>query len=281
MDKKRINKNSTPYLLLTVIHVLIYVAVLRKKAEKKTWAFLLANIGMAFLFEYLTLNIFHGYRYKPNIMKNKRFDSILGAIFSQAIYIPIISTYITIFKKDWTWKILFSYAYYKIEHLFLKKKIYKIYWWTPKYTFILLILYFYISEWFYKALGNRLTWVLKLTHYLSIEVILSTGMYINAVKRYIRVGRGFFHTWKEHFIIVPMYTLVLSFIAVYTSSRSGWLYWILPIGIQSILEAILIKYNIFKVNMTRTRMFVERIVFMVLVPRFLYRLIYVRGKIEE
>lgn len=116
---------------------------------------LFANIGMAFLFEYVVLNLFQAYTYKPKLLKKPYFDNILGAILSQALYIPVSSTFITIFRKDWKWKIGFSLYFYCIEKLFIWLKIYEIKWWKPVYKFVLLPTYYVISDFFYKGLCHQ------------------------------------------------------------------------------------------------------------------------------
>ncbi|RID83492.1 hypothetical protein D1953_15620 [Peribacillus asahii] len=271
--KKRFNKDSLPFWLLAVIHLGMFLLVLKRK-KKDTWTLLLSNMGFAYLFEYVVLNLFHGYRYKPSIMKKSAFDSILGAIFSQAIYVPIASTFLTLLNKNWSWKVGFSLFYYCIEHLFLRLNIYKVYWWRPIYTLVLLNVYFNISDVFYKALSTQKRWAMVIAHYLAIEIVCSTLAYIFAVKRYIRFGRGYFHTWTEHFKIVPLYSLILSFIALITSSKAGLFYrMLLPLS-HIIIDIIWVKMGILKVNINRFLVNCFRYLPMTFVSRLFYKKIY-------
>ena len=66
----------------------------------------MSNIGLAYLLEFFVLNIFKGYRYKPRVMKKKYFDNILGAILSQAIFVPFTAVFLTTLKIGWIGKIL-------------------------------------------------------------------------------------------------------------------------------------------------------------------------------
>ncbi|WP_191277009.1 hypothetical protein [Neobacillus kokaensis] len=271
---KIFNKNSTPFLLLAVIHLGMILIMLKRIKQKDMWILLLSNIGFAYIFEYPTLNLFHGYSYKPSIMKKRAFDSILGAIFSQAVYVPIASTFLTLFNKNWKWKISTSLFYYCIEKLFLRLNIYKVYWWKPIYTFVLLHVYFYISDGFYKALSTQKRWAMVIAHYMAIEVVWVTLMYISAVKRFIRFGHGLFFSWTEHFKIVPLYSLILSFIATITSSKPRLFYRILLPVSHLIVDITLIKIGILKVKIKPFLFTSSRYLLMTFISRFFYKTIY-------
>jgi hypothetical protein len=271
--KRLLNKNSTPFLLLTGIHLGMLLILLKRKTQKDIWILLLSNIGFAYLFEYPTLNLFRGYKYKPSIMKNPVFDSILGAIFSQAIYVPITSTFLTLFNKNWKWKISFSLFYFCIEKLFLRLKIYKVYWWKPIYTLVFLNGYFYLSDGFYKALSTQKKWAMVIAHYLATDVVWITLMYIFAMKRYIRFGRGYFFTWAEHFKIVPLYSLIISFFATITSSKTGLFYRILLPLSHMIIDIALVKMDILKVNIKQFLVTSSRYLLMTFISRFFYKTI--------
>ncbi len=154
MKKRRhlINRNSVPFLILALIHFILLFPLIQKKRNKNTWILLLSNIGFAYLFEYFVLNLFKAYRYKPSVFKKRYFDNIFGAILSQGVFVPIASTFLTVFQKDWKWKACFSLFYFLIEKLFLRLKIYKENWWSPVYTFILILCYFILSDFFFKGL---------------------------------------------------------------------------------------------------------------------------------
>ncbi len=276
MIKKKniLNKNSIPFLLLLVIHMCMLVIFSRHKKSKSIWILLLSNIGFAYLFEYPTLNIFHGYKYKPSIMKNRVFDSILGAIFSQAFYVPVTATLLTLFKKGWKWKVSASMIYYGIELLFLRLRIYQVTWWKSIYTPVLLTIYFFISDGFYKALVNKRKWAMTIAHYMATEVIWISFMYILAVKEYIRIGRGRIHTWVEHFKIVPLYSLILTLIATITSTKTRGLHWfLLPLTHLS-MDTVLFKLGMFKIKMKHSLVHMARYILMPVISRIFYKTIF-------
>jgi hypothetical protein len=219
--QKVIKNNSIPFLLLAFVHIVLFLLFAYRSKQKNIWILLLSNIGLAYLFEYPVLNLFRGYSYRPNLIKIRAQDKVLGAILSQGFYVPITATLLTLYRKNAYWKLGSTLIYYLIEHFFLYLKIYKTYWWKPAFTLIFMNLYFYISDWFYKALTAQKKWALKIAHYLSIDVIGITLMYMAAVGRKIRFGRRLHHSWGEHFIFAPLYSLVLSFFAVKNSSQPG------------------------------------------------------------
>lgn len=270
----KISKNATPFLLLFIFHFCLFLFTFKRKSHRNTVILLLSNIGFAFIFEYLTLNLFHGYRYKPDIFKKRFFDNILGAILSQAIYVPITATFLTVTKKNWKWKICASFIYYCIEKLFIFLKIYKVYWWKPVFTLVLLNGYFYISDGFYRALSSQRRWALAIGHYFSILVIWIMYMYASALRRKVRFGLGHFHSWTEHFKSIPLYSLLLSLIAFATSRKHKFVYRLLLPTIHIILDKFLKKIGVLKINFRYSIGALPWYAFMVYVSRFLYKIIY-------
>lgn len=266
---KLVKKNFIPFLLLAVVHVLLFFIFTKRSRQKDIWILLLSNIGMAYLFEYPVLNLFKGYSYKPHILKIKAHDQILGAIFSQALYVPITATLLTLNQRNRYWKLGVTLVYYVIERYFLRLKIYKSFWWKPSYTVFFMNLYFYISDWFYKALNAKKEWALIIAQYLSTEVIGVTLLYLSAVSRMVRFGRGFYHSWYEHFIIAPIYSLIRTVFLVKNSSKHGLQQrikmFIGLIGMDVVLERTgLVKLRLNKLwNMTFNAV-------MVFISRFLY-----------
>ncbi|MBT2680269.1 hypothetical protein J7E38_14745 [Bacillus sp. ISL-35] len=270
MKKNKLaTKNTLPFLLLAVIHVFLFFIFTKRGRQKNIWTLLLSNIGMAYLFEYPVLNLFKGYSYKPKILKKKAHDQILGAILSQGFYVPITATLLTLYRKNGYWKLGSTLIYYGIERYFLRLKIYKAYWWKPSYTVFFMNIYFYISDRFYKALNAEKKWALVIAQYLSTEVICVTLLYISAVGRKVRFGRGIYHSWREHFIIAPLYSLVRAVFFVINSSRQG----ILPrltmfLGLTG-MDWILERTGLLKMRLNKLWNISFNAV-MVLLSRFLY-----------
>ncbi|MDP4106133.1 MAG: hypothetical protein Q8935_14445 [Bacillota bacterium] len=146
------------------------------------------------------------------------------------------------------------------------------------YTLVFLNGYFYLSDGFYKALSTQKRWAMVIAHYLATDVVWITLMYTFAMKRYIRFGRGYFFTWAEHFKIVPLYSLIISFFATITSSKTGLLYRILLPLSHMIIDITLVKMDILKVNIKQFLITSSRYFLMTFISRFLYKTIQNRYK---
>lgn len=272
--RSSLNKNSVPFIILSIVHLFFFVQFMRKKTNRLGTLLLLSNIGFAYLFEYIVLNLFQAYEYKPKVIKQNYLDNIFGAILSQAMFVPVMATFLTVCKKNWKWKFGVASFYYLIEKTFLRLNVYKINWWRPKYTWILIHVYFFISDVFYKRLVSKGKKALRIAHFLSIDVIGITVIYFSAVRRSIRFGRGGNYSWKEHFIIAPLYASFLSLSALMTSSKSGLFYRVLQLACNQVLDYLLISKGILKVNI---RHYIENLllqIFMVMISRTLYTNIY-------
>ncbi|MFT4412853.1 hypothetical protein ACLM5H_03235 [Fredinandcohnia humi] len=231
----------------------------------------MTNIGLAYLFEYFVLNLFKAYTYRPKIMSKSYLDIILGAILSQAVYVPVSATFLAVFKKSWKWKLSFSLFYFLIENLFLRLKVYAVNWWKPFYSIILLTVYFFISSVIYRLLLHHKRWALKIAHYLTMVIIDVNLMYINAVRNKVRFGRGFHFSWREHFIIAPLYSLFIAFITGLFSRKSGIHFRLLNLLSNQVINLVLMKKKILKMKLNYILESVLSHLFLVGVSRLLYK----------
>jgi len=221
VDMIKTRTNAPPFLLLAAVHVLLFFLLTLNRRQKQIWTLLFSNIGLAYFFEYLVLILLKGYSYKPKVHKNNALDQFLGAILSQGFYVPITATLLTLYRKNRYWKLSITLIYYAIERLFLRLKIYKAYWWKPSYTVFFLMVYFSISDWFYRALIAKKKSVLVLAQYLTTEVIGLTWIYLSSVGKKVRFWPRRYHSWHEHFVLAPLYSLVCAVFFVSNSSKKG------------------------------------------------------------
>ncbi|TXC86040.1 hypothetical protein FS935_18495 [Metabacillus litoralis] len=250
MVKKNIlNQNSIPFFILMIIHLGMIVNLMIKKKGKIYWFVLLSNIGFAYVFEFIVLNIFQAYKYKPAILKKSALDNIFGAILSQALFIPITATFLTATSVNWFGKLAFTIYFYLIEHLFIKLKVYKLYWWRPRYTFLLLPVAFTISDLMKSALEKNKKWAGNVVHYLSLVVVSITILFVPATMRKIRYGIGFYHSWKEHFILAPLYSFYISFVVFMNSEKSGMVQKFKTLLILCFTDYLLCYMKILKTNL--------------------------------
>lgn len=272
--KRKIKNNSVPFVVLLIVHALILSFTFYKKRDKIYRKLLLSNIGFAYLFEYFVLNLFQGYTYKPNILKNRELDNILGAVFSQAIYIPIIGTTITAFRLGWKWKMLFTIYFSLIERLFIHWKIFRKRWWETFYTFFFLLLFFNVSDIWHRLLKGKNPIAQGITSYLSFTSISVNVLFILSIfSMRFKLGLGMVHTWKEHFIIIPCYSLIISAILLITYKIRFKYSQLLRIFFITILDYLLYRFNVFKNKQTVYLLFPIHL-FLFFISNRLFNMIY-------
>jgi hypothetical protein len=275
MRRGRINRNSIYFFILTLVHLILLLVTLSRKKQRVTWVLLLSNMGLAYFFEYVVLNYLQAYTYKPSVIKIRYLDNIFGAILSQGIYVPITAAFITVFNGNWKWKAGFSL--FLIEKLFLKLGLYQVNWWKSYFTPFLLMIYFFLSDGMYSVLQRKKKWALVTAQYLSLQTIGMSLLYCTAASRKLRFGFSKYHSWKEHFIIAPLYSLSLSLIGVLLSFKHQFFYRVVFLGGCMILDFLLIKLGLLKMKTKQIFSNIPFHIFMIFLSRFLYKTIYKWG----
>lgn len=225
---KRNNKNYIPFVILLLIHTLMLgYTFYRKKDRKRLFILLLSGTGLCFLFEYLVLSLFSAYQYKPKIFRNKELDNLLGALLSQAVFIPFTAVFLTAFNLGWKGKLFFAFYFSGVEKLFLKLKVHQNNWWKTKFTITLLPLFFFLNDWWYKHLKAGTPIIQFSSLFLGILVNGLNFLYSRSLFRSTRNSLWHWHDWKQHFKVAPIYSIILSFITAailkYDGSIKGFI----------------------------------------------------------
>lgn len=203
--------NRIPFIILIIIHTsMLTYTFYKNKDRKRLFVLLMSNIAFAYLFEYIILILFQAYRYKPYFFKNKHLDNTLGAVLSQFIYVPFTAVFITAFQYGWKVKLFFVAYFFAIEKLFIKMRIFKTNWWKTIYTAISIPIFFIISNFWYKYLKRGTPSVLYVSLFNLLIVVCSNVLYALAILKKLRFGLGSFRSWREHFILVTLYTITCS-----------------------------------------------------------------------
>jgi hypothetical protein len=242
--------NKYPYLILLGIHSFLLVFTFYKnKNRKRLFTALISNIGMAYIFEYFTYNLFKAYRYKPALLKNRNLDSILGAVFSQAIFIPFTALFITSFHLGWKIKLLASLYFSSIEFLFVRTGIYTQYWWKTKYTLVLLPIYFWITSKWDELLKRRKPVILFVSYFNLILVTSVNLLFLQTIKGKLRFGFSRFYSWREHFILMPLYSIVVGlFTAGTKKEKNGLMVNVKFLIYRLLLDWLLVRAKILRVS---------------------------------
>lgn len=222
--KKPKKRNKIPFIILFILHSsMLGYSFFKSKNKKQLFTLLMADIGFAYLLEYVVLNVFHAYTYKPRVMKKNFFDNVFGAILSQGIFVPFTAVFTTVLRIGWVGKLLGGVYFTVVELLFLRLKVYKHNWWRTIYTLILIPLYFIISDLWNILLTKRNPVVRFISLFFMILVTEANLLFLFASTRKVRFGAGKFHSLKEHFIIVPLYAITIGlFSTVSFLKQNNW-----------------------------------------------------------
>ncbi|MFX3624793.1 MAG: hypothetical protein ACE3JP_12355 [Ectobacillus sp.] len=137
--------------------------------------------GISYILEYVIFVLFHSYDYYPKVLKEQWFDSLLGAIVSQAMVVPVIGMCIVAFHLRFYWILMFAALLMGIEEYFLHLGIYEQHWWKTGYTGILVIIGFSIGKWWNHKLTQVKPWVEWFNIYFAIGLITQTTAYFIVV----------------------------------------------------------------------------------------------------
>lgn len=246
---KRKSSNKYPFIVLLIIHTALLLYALKKQRKRKTLlVLLLSHVGMGYIFEIVILNYFNAYKYFPKMLKKRFLDNILGAILSQAIYIPFTAVFISGVHLKWKAKLSFILYFQVVERLFIWLKVYKTHWWRPLYTGVILAIFFPLSDKWYELLqkGNR--FILNASFYLCTMGTEININYLMAVFGNFRMGRGKVYTWREHFLFTPLYGFVQALITTWFIRRDRLRGKIQAFVIGLVLDWVLYRCGFLKVK---------------------------------
>lgn len=267
---KKIRKNSIPFYFLLIVHSFLLGATFYKNRNRKNIIVLLfVNIGFSYIFEYFIFNLLKVYKYKPKMLKKNFFDNTLGALMSQAIFIPFTAVFLTGIKSGWTWKVVASVYFFVVEKIFLKLGIFKHYGWKTIYTLLLLPIYFTISDLWYDWINKKNAIVRFISLFLMIIVSETNLFLLLAFFRKFRFGVGRYHPWKEHFIVSPLYSITLSLFTAWIflkkKNESAYLKVVLfALGLNKFFT----KVNLLKDNLRIPEYFLIRIIMTILYGQY-------------
>jgi hypothetical protein len=245
--KQRFHKY--PYIILGSIHILLLVYSFYKSKDKKKHIVLLLNYaGFAYIFEYIVVALLNGYIYKPTFINQKNLDNIFGAIWSQFFYVPVTALFITVMELGWKMKLLFSLYFVLIERLFIYLGTYKNKWWKTKYTFIMILISFFINDKWNEQLSKKNPFILFISFFNLVQVTWMNIIYIFAVLRVIRYGKWPFFTWKQHFAFAPLVGLIASLIIAWLVKSGRFITNISALLMMLIMDSIVVRKRLLKVK---------------------------------
>lgn len=236
--------NAFWYGVLIAASIIIIIFTLHKTKDKKVIALYTFISGLIYCFEYVVLILFNSYVYYPHLLKNAYFDSLVGAIVSNAFAVPMSAVFIAAVKPKWKWILFITLIFLMIESWFLKIEIYSHNWWRLLYTAMGLICCFLISVKWYSKLTAKITWVVRfITIYFSGILIQSSIVFILvALLDLYHYEIGWFENEsQDHIAFVTAYIMFLS--SILSSLATFELKWLWKIII--LIPTLLFDYLLF------------------------------------
>jgi hypothetical protein len=238
-----------PYIIVGMIHVVMLIFTIYKSTDRKKSIVLLLNYaGFAYIFEYIVIALLDGYVYKPRFLKSYHLDSIFGAVWSQLFYVPVTAIFITVFKLRWPVKLLFSLYFTLIEKIFTHLGIFKNNWWRTRYTFIFVLISFYINDKWSELLHKNNPLIMYVSLFNLIQVTWMNVIYLFAVLRKIRYGFPPFLLWKEHFRVAPFFGILISLVSASWIKKGGFISNLKVFIMLSLIDLTLLKKRILKIK---------------------------------
>lgn len=166
--------NTIWYVLLGITSVISIVFILCKTNNSKfIIGFSFAVLGATFFTETFLFVISNAYRYLPKISSEPYLDSIFGNYFSQ-FSVTLTAIFIIVYKLPKIWNFIFACTYFFIEVLFLKLGIYQHYWYKSIYTFIgLLLIFWIIKKWYYYMLNSPKNYIYYFSLFSGASALFS------------------------------------------------------------------------------------------------------------
>jgi hypothetical protein len=234
--------------------------------------------GLAFIFDYVIFILLNAYVYKPHIFKEQWLDSGFGSVVSQGVAVPIVATFLVVFKLRWYWYPIFTFLFIGIETWFTLINLYEQYWWRFTYTFLFILFAFLIAHWWYKKLNNPNAIVKFLTTYMTIitiENLVMLYLYVFVETHIFELG-WFSDTVRDHVATNALYIFVYSLLFAYTCCK--------PIRCLSITAIVFFEYTVYYLLVGqgllvlstnwRITYFVILAVLIILIYRFIYKRVF-------
>ncbi|MFC0215091.1 hypothetical protein ACFFK0_22090 [Paenibacillus chartarius] len=170
--------NYVPYLVLCLIHIPMLITVAVRKRQYSVIVVSLGFSGIVYVVEYVILVLLGSYSYYPGLLPDRFQDSVLGAVVSNLIAIPVTATVIAVNQLSNKWIMGAVLLFACTEWLFVKLGVYELHWWRIPYTSICLVVFFSFGRLWYKGLMRRNRWCRFVTLHMQTWSMVATIMFL-------------------------------------------------------------------------------------------------------
>ncbi|MFD2655859.1 hypothetical protein [Gracilibacillus thailandensis] len=207
--------NYVPYMILTIISILILVLIIVHKRQFGVTVLFLCFSGMVYIAELFVMIIGNSYNYFPEVLSVPYYDNVLGAIVSNLFVIPILGVVAAMYKLRFRYLVLFAVMLVVIEWLFEWLDIYQTNWWRKEYTFICTLFFFSLSKFWIRALQLGTKWSRFLSLWMQGWSGVGTVMFIMSVATIRYYEFGFFeNVYRDDILVSAIMGILKSLIFV-------------------------------------------------------------------
>lgn len=207
--------NYIPYLILTIISLILLCAVIIHKKQFGIIVLFLCFTGMVYVAEFFVMIIGNSYFYYPELLSVQYYDHALGAIVSNLFVIPTLGLVAAVYQLRLRWFVFFAVTLVGIEWLFEWLNIYHTNWWRQEYTFIAVILFLAITKFWLRVLRLGTQWSIFLSLWMQVWACAGTIMYIMSVAKIRHYEFGFFeNVYREDMFISSIMGLIKGLIII-------------------------------------------------------------------
>lgn len=218
--------NYIPYLILTIISLILLSAVIIHKKQFGFIVLFLSFSGMVYVAEFFVMIIGNSYVYIPEVLSVQYYDNALGAIVSNLFVIPVLGLVVAVYQLRLRWFILFALTLVGIEWLFEWLNIYHTNWWRHEYTFISVLFFCSLTKFWIRALQLGTKWSRFLSLWMIGWSVAGTVMYIMSVAaiRHYEIG-VFENMYRDDIFFSVIMGLIKGLIFIVAILYFRKLYW--------------------------------------------------------
>mgnify|MGYP005839815697 CR=1 FL=1 len=173
------------YTVISLLSTLLFTYTFLKVRDKHLVGVYFFIAGGTYAFEYIILVLFDSYVYHPGFLKDPYFDSIAGAVVSDAFSVPMCATFAAAFRLKFKVRFLIMMILVGIEVLFSHLKIYQHHWWRYEYTAMGILFALWASQKWFHMLEHSMKPIIRFVTLFLTEIFLQASL--------IFIVRGIFY----------------------------------------------------------------------------------------
>ncbi|MCI3920876.1 hypothetical protein MO973_11590 [Paenibacillus sp. TRM 82003] len=222
-------------------------------ARRKSWKpflLMLSLSGMIYVFEFVIFVLWNSYEYHPNVLKIDYFDNVLGAVISNALAVPAVATFISLYLVRWPWITAAAVGFGAIDLLFFQLGIYEHHWWRSYYTTAALLLFFPFVQFWNKRLLHEKRWAQGTTLLMFAWSWIGTATYILQIIQIHQIRIDYFdNVFRDEIFTGAIYSMLKALLVTgFIFFGGAWRSWIGALLGLIAMDTALMSAEIIRMN---------------------------------